>query len=249
MSEAPWKQHAIDAEVVTGEVTETMVEVTASDLVPVEPPESALVTPGQTHFTSSRGDIKDEDIFIPRLRLAQGQTPEVLSREAQPGQWVLLGGEATDECEVVILRMAHVREFRTPGQGDDGGKLLCYSPDYIQGIGDPGIVCSQCALKDWGDVGNSKERQPKCAEIYRYHVYDITHGQLAMLSFQRSSLNVAKTINTFLKQQDFGNFVVKLGSTKQEAGEGRQKFTFYKPTALPRPIDTDTKAAVSMLLG
>ena len=88
-------------------------------------------------------DFENDDILIPRLRLAQSLTREVVDNEAAPGQWLVPGWEAVDTVTLVPLAFGRLRELR------DGDDILCESRDAITGHGEPGGNCRTCSLARW----------------------------------------------------------------------------------------------------
>lgn len=251
---APWtrdrKDDAIEAEatVVEGEVTREV----SSAVEPVNVDSALAINNNEdreiaatSRTYSAQPDFKAKDLMIPKLRLAQGQTPEVLAREAQPGQWVLFGNEASDEVEVVFLAAGFARELRLRQQGSpDDRKILCRSADGEVGVGEPGGYCERCPLSMWTDRPGQKGKPPECSEIYTYQVYVLTHNALAILEFQRTGTDSAKLINTMMKVRGMQGFKVKLGSERRQNGNQ----IFFAPKITPRPITEEEAAIASMFI-
>lgn len=244
---APWKRERKDEEVIEATAVQTSgnegsdptykaVEVTDPNtaLAVQQEDEGAIASTSRTYSTAP--EFKMDELLIPRLRLAQGQTPEVLASEARPGNWVLLGHDAVEEVEVIIIGAGRARERRLKAPGtDDDGKILCRSADAVTGIGDPGIACERCPFADWADGPGGKRVPPACTMIYSYRAFSLTHGALCLLEFKRTGMDGAKLINTMIVTQGMGKFKVILKGTKREAGRN----TFYGPQVTPRPASKD----------
>ena len=60
-----------------------------------------------------------DDVYIPRLRIAQGLTKEVQEGTARPGQFLVTGFAPEEESvNLVPVGFTRMREYRDP---DDGG--------------------------------------------------------------------------------------------------------------------------------
>lgn len=102
-----------------------------------------------------------EFLALPRARLAQGLTPEVLEGQAQPGQWILPGGRVAGELRG---RVVGVRRARVLWQREPTPRVVCRSDDGATGVGDPGGSCAECPLSQWNDG------PPACTLLYEYMV-------------------------------------------------------------------------------
>lgn len=243
MSEAPWKGKATQQEpaVTVVEAEPTSAGVDFSAMVPVGPSaiaeveEPEISTGNRTY--SSQPHLDASEILIPRLRLAQGLTQEVMNGDVKAGVWLLMGQKPTDKVELVVLAMGRARELRD--MKADGQPILCQSPDGIWGTGDPGGECAKCPMAQWGTGGQrGKNSPPPCTGIYSYQCYSLTHQQLCLLEFKRTGLNTAKQINTMIMMRGVGNFVIELGSNQVKSNRG----TFYQAAATAREITPDERA-------
>jgi len=194
---------------------DSMIEAPAdSARVNGEQKSSALATYSQQPgFTS-------DDVFIPRLRLAQGLTAEVQDGTARPGQWLVTGFPPEEEVLLVPLGFARQRELRDK----DTREMLCFSLGGEEGTGEPGGVCAGCIANKWTEEGD-KRRPPTCSFSYNYIVYSEQHETLVKLTFQRMALNAGKMLNTIVAHQGIGNVVVKLSQDQRKGPKG----TYYVP--------------------
>lgn len=243
---APFKkaQDVIEAQVT--EVVDTTIDaaVQVDNALVVQDMEAqdSMVTMGSRTYSSEWTPGADE-IQMPKLRLAQGLTAEVMSQEAKPGQWLLIGQDPIDECEVVILKAGKARELRV-GTGDDRS-VVCRSNDAKVGVGEPGGACEECPLSKWVDNGKGqKGTPPACTLIFSYQCYSLTHDALCIIEFSRTAENQAKLLNTMLVTQGFGGFVARLRSTPKSNGNRR----WFEPQVLSRKISPEQRELVEGFL-
>jgi hypothetical protein len=189
----------------------------------VEEVEEAAIPKNALSVYNQAPVLDSNDLFIPRLRLAQGLTAEVQSGEAKPGQWLVLGHEPMAEANIIPVAMTRRRELRDP----DTRTTSCRSGDGLTGFGNPGGDCSACSEADWikPRTKNGKNLPPNCAFFYSYMVYVLEAETLAILEFSRTSITSGKMLNTIIAQRGLGTFAVRLSSVKKEGTKG----TFSAP--------------------
>jgi len=178
--------------------------------------------------------LEGQDLFIPRLRLAQGLTQEVQDGAAKPGQWLILGEKPMSEVSVVPIAMTRRRELRDP----DTRTTICRSGDGYTGIGNPGGDCSRCELAQWASSTSKKGKKntaPPCTFLYSYMVYVVEANTLAILEFSRTSITSGKMMNTMVAQHGVGTFAVRLTSAQRNGPMG----TYYTPTVNQMTVKAD----------
>lgn len=171
------------------------------------------------------------DLFIPKLRLAQGLTSEVQQGLAKPGDWLVLGSDPMKQPTIIPMMMVRRRELR---DSDENRVVLCRSSDSITGIGNPGGECATCPMNKWiqSKKAGGKNQAPPCTFIYSYIVYVVDTGELCVLEFYRTSIPTGKMLNTMVLQKGLGKFAVKLASNGQQGPKG----TYYQPSIVPTKI-------------
>jgi hypothetical protein len=190
----------------------------------VEEVEETAVSKNALSVYSDKPLLDGTDLFIPRLRLAQGLTQEVQNGEAKPGQWLILGTEPAAEVTVVPVLMTRRRELRDP----DTRTTVCRSGDAITGVGNPGGDCATCPMSMWvkSTKKGGKNSAPPCSFLYSYMVYIVEAKTMAILEFSRTSILTGKMLNTMIMQKGIGAFAVRLGAVSKQGPKG----TFYSPT-------------------
>ncbi len=205
-------------------------------IVPVEEGQASV----QLANFSNSVDFGSEDIVIPRIKLAQQMTAEVVEGSAKFGQWILTGYDAADELTVVPLLFARNRSLR-----DDAGAVLCRSTDGAFGVGDPGGECAKCPMTQWKENASGANFPPPCVFSYNYICYVVEYGAMGMMEFKRTSMNAGKTVNTICAQRGIGNFALKLKSTQSKSKKG----TYASPIVQPIVVDPEVLAQAKAFLG
>jgi hypothetical protein len=202
-------------------VFDDMVETgTGNDETNVEvyTPKSAMAS------YSDQASIDTSDVFIPKLRLAQGLTTEVTNGTAKIGDWLISGEDPMKKPVIVPVLMNKRRELRDP---DENRQVICRSTDSFTGVGDPGGNCATCPMSKWTESKkkNGKNVAPACTFIYSYVVYVVDLDKVVILEFSRTSIPAGKMLNTMILQKGFGNFAAQLSATTQKNNSG----TFSSP--------------------
>lgn len=217
---------------------------TTTDLIAVE--DAPAPTERMTRTFSADTDIFDDsDVYYPRLRLAQGLTPEVQNGEARPGDWLLIGNEPVTDVVFIPLMAGKNRRY----QLKDEDEVLCRSGDAKVGVGEPGGDCLQCPKAKWqADPRNPKKNAPpSCILTFSYVGYSVTHDQLVSLDLKDtvSQGGAARFINTLIKGRGYGTIGVQLLGAKETGQRG----TYYKVVPkVAKDIDESTYEVARMLI-
>lgn len=190
---------------------------------------------------SDTPDFDQDDVVIPRLRLAQGLTTEVQDGLARPGQWILTGFEPEDELTVIPVAFTKRRELRD----EDTREILCFSQDSKTGVGDPGGDCSVCPLQEWADGEGGRRVPPACNFQYAYLMYIVEFGALAAMSFSKSALRTGKLLNTIVAQRGMLNCAVKLSNSQRKGDKGN----YYVPSVNPTNVAEEVLEAARAKIG
>lgn len=176
---------------------------------------------------------------IPRLRLAQGMTPEVVNREASIGQYLLSNFPAYDEVDVVPMAVQNIREYKP----DPKSAPACQAPTGTWGIGSPGGDCSKCPLSKWGERNPStgKSAPPPCKNGVVLRAYSMTHRTLVDFKF----MGRAASMGTFIQSQAmaFGlnGFAVRLKAASVKNNLG----SWYEPKIEMLPEIPEEQRAIA----
>lgn len=153
------------------------------------------------------------EVMTPRLVLAQGLSPEVRERKAQSGDWLLLGHEPEQSVTLVIA--GHTEQRRFVEQGKQVAR--CWSPDAIQGYGNPGVKCEDCEFAKWTDTGRKDAQsgrtinlRPPCDELDTFVAFSLTHGMPVTWSLKGTGAKAARFLKTLSNGLGMGNFAVEV---------------------------------------
>jgi hypothetical protein len=183
------------------------------------------------------------DMAMPKIRLGQMQTPEVVDQLAKPGQFIVKGYPALDEIVIFPQAVAKTRELR-----NEDGEFLGRSPDGIRCCINPRTKCAVCPNAQWDRSDPKASKPPKCQEVWRYIVVSPEHDILAELVLQKTAIPTAGFINLQLKMKGPGKFALLLGSTREQS-KNRGGGFYYVPKATlypvsPNELDRARKMAV-----
>lgn len=196
--------------------------------------DSALVTapPAGVPMWSDTVALDPEMIQIPYLKLAQGLSAEVTRENAtaKMGDWLLPGYPEEKAVVVVPIQFGQSRTYAEKGE-DGSFNILCQSPvGHEHGIGQPGIPCAECPLKNWQPTDRVNERgqkvnaPPPCQAALEFVAWDETHQTVVRLSFRSTATQAGKQLAMLGATRGLGNFPVKLSSARKSG-----KFTYAVP--------------------
>lgn len=203
---------------------------------------STVVTARKYSADLSEIQFRPDEVTYPRLRLGQGQTPEVLAGEAKGGEWLLAGEKPCVAPVLIPMAFTRIRQMR-----DQDRSIVCQSPDSIYGVGEygagssgnPSGQCAKCPMSKWRpDPKNPKKNlPPPCTEIYSYVCYSVTHGSVCVLEMSRSAMQTAKFLNQMLQAKGFMNFGFTLAAQAIKGPKGQ----FYVPSLNVSQVSEEDK--------
>ena len=191
---------------------------------------------------NQKPEFSQDDVFLNRLRLAQGLTKEVQDGSARPGQYLVTGFAPEESVTLVPIGFGKMREHRNP---DDGREMLCYSKDALIGEGDPGGACAECPLNQWTPNPDKpgKNKPPICKFSYGYLFYSEQHDAVVAYRFKGMALNAGKGINTIVNHHGLRKVAITMGSEQKSGPSG----SYYIPnvTVVAEPDPALLEAAVT----
>lgn len=152
------------------------------------------------------------DLYISKLRLAQGLTPEVQNREASIGQWVLTACPPMDKPRVIPLLFA--KKVRRYGLVGTDKYVACNDHQ-----GPPEADCPNCRTQ-YEEKLASGNFESKVEDYYQYVVYVPEHSQPAILEFARSGMGAGRILNAMVATRGLGHFAIQLGSNQVKGQRG-----------------------------
>lgn len=121
--------------------------------------------PGRGGIIAGLGDtgIDAGDVALPRVVLTQGLSTAVSAGDAPVGVFY---NNLTDKVVGKAFDFVPIVAFRNRVRLVLGAGLVCRSLDMVQGQGNPGIACDDCALKDWPNDDTGKG--PACGVSHNW---------------------------------------------------------------------------------
>ena len=180
--------------------------------------------PRVVYTSDAKVDLSKLD--IPRLRLAQGMTPEVGDKKAQIGQYVLTNFPAMDEVKLVPFAAQSIRFYKP----DPKKPPQCQAPQGDFGFGDPGGVCAECPLSKWGvrDPKTGRASSPPCTEAISMRAYSLSHRSLVDFVFDGRRASKGAFIQQQAMTMGYAGFVITLRSGRAENDRGQ----WYEPDVI-----------------
>ena len=186
---------------------------------------------------STDGQVDDPDDMTPLpFRLMQGLSPAVMAGDARPGEYQVLGVGPIDNPVIVPVARNKSRNRRVEDPDDpDEQVLICHSPDGRTGHGTPGGDCATCPYSKW-----EGRTPPLCTDQWSFIIYMPNDGILAEWSLQRTSMPIAKTINSLISMSGFGKLAFELKSAERGRGSRKYFVPVLKKVDVPEDFDYDT---------
>lgn len=189
-----------------GVVPQKQAEPIKSSMPPAETSKPSIPATMDEPIEGLEG-VETDMLIIPRVKLVQKTSIETDIEGISAGFLVnsvtkeKIGNIINDpdsaiKTTVKIIPIVNGKSRLYFKEIEQGGGLLCRSNDGKFGIGEPGGVCANCPMIEWG---NNKEA-PSCTELINVYVmvegYD--YPMPLVLSFGRSSMSAGRQfINYF----------------------------------------------------
>jgi hypothetical protein len=149
----------------------------------------------------------------PYLTLLQGQSKAVQKKQGSAGQFKINNFQALDEITLIPVGLGNFRQYRAD-RNNPSAPITCESHDGVFGEGDPGGLCAQCPLSQWGprNPATGKSTRPPCTEGVMLAAVLGEYRQLVLFPLRSASVRLADDIRAQARFHGFGNFAVKMGS-------------------------------------
>lgn len=191
-----------------------IADATADDMTtnpPVTTEESAAVTTSDRGSWGKMPEVAADDIYVPRLKLGQATTAEVVAGDARPGQWVIQGyqGMATPTVVPIAYRKVHRRLGTQPGK-----PVACY--DHT---GPADVDCPNCRWQH-DPALNKGDFTAVLSSVHNFTVFVEEINGPAAVEFTGTSETAGKMLVGKAVSRGLCNFAVKLGSSPAKNGKG-----------------------------
>lgn len=169
--------------------------------------------PSRAVKISTDPDVGARDTAPPFLSILQGQSKAVQQKKGQPGQFMIRNFPALDTITLIPLGLGNFREYR-PDKASQNAPVMCSSQDGVIGHGDPGGVCEQCPLSQWGpkNPATGQSTRPPCTEGVMMAALLGEYRQPVLYPLRGGSIRIADDIRAQARFHGFGQFAIKVTS-------------------------------------
>jgi hypothetical protein len=202
--------------------------------------------------------IEMSDILMPRLKLTQNGSPEVVAKTVKPGSIILaLSGEDYGS-KVTITPIRHFRSRIKWNDRDDGGGIDCSAPDAVTPRDTKyAATCAECKHAEWdNEAKNKRDQAPSCTLYDNFMVLINDSREPVILPMERTKAKVARKIYSMgaLKGGNMRDWQYVLKVVEEKNSESQPYFNYQvdpspkkTPEALVKvaaEIFTNTKGKV-----
>jgi len=151
-------------------------------------------------FDDGLGDVTQEDLIIPRLRVGQKQS----EGDVEGKLFIDVTGDAVEEMTLVILKM-HKSRILFPEDFNLENDPLCKSddskvPNNAEDVFTPmSDTCADCEYAKWTKNDAGKSKPPRCNESWDFLVLDYNTFMPCWFSLKSTALKPARKIVSMLK--------------------------------------------------
>lgn len=213
------------------------IEKHQPDSTMAEVPEYLRRQPGQGQAAGLE-NMDRQDVTLPRLGLCQSMSPQRIKSDPkfiaglEEGNFFNTITQENYGNKVRIIPLLFYKTRLRFRSFDDGGGLLCQSPDSLIGIGDPGGNCLRCPFQMFKD-----NAPPECTLLFNYASLvvgkdgTVNPGSLVVDSFKSSGLSTARDWNSLirLRQVDMFAGIYEIESADKKEDKYTWKVQIVKP--------------------
>lgn len=231
------------------------------DLLPAIGGQSAELEPFRDEEVVSRKNVELGDIIVPRIKVLQGISDEVVKDGLRPGLFYLTNRKECLEPPIRGMIIFHSKSralFPQDSRPETAGLERCIAPQAIQGsqYGD----CATCQHKEWPKDENGKTppgQSPPCSLSNNY-VFLTQFGPY-VLRFSRTSFKAGADFlsDVAMADRNFWHHPVVVNvalDTKELKGGSGKKASYFKMTigwdrseVFPQPYRDAAKALYQKL--
>lgn len=206
----------------------------ASKAVALKETKTAVVKSTGGRKLTGRGfeNLEMTDILLPRIKLTQNGSPEVVDKSAKAGEIILaLSGENFGGKGVLITPIMHFRSRIKWKDRDDGGGIECSSPDgkIPRDTTKFSPTCSTCTHAEWDNTAKKKkDMAPKCTLYDNFLVMVNDSTEPIIIPFERTKMKVSKKLYSMgaLSGGDMWARQYKLSVVEEKNEEGQPYYNY-----------------------
>jgi len=183
------------------EVVEGKQKVVEEDqgTLPVANTSTEMTTQETEPFDDGMGEITQDDLIIPRLKVGQKQSPGDVAGKL----FIDVTGDMVDEMQLVLLKLNKSRVL-FPEDFSRDSEPLCKSQNFITPETSDKFTtmadkCSECTYGKWAKSNSGKQKPPRCQETWNFLVLDFESYMPCWFSLKSTALKPARKIISMLK--------------------------------------------------
>lgn len=154
--------------------------------------------PSDVPFDDGLGEVSQEDLIIPRLKIGQAQSDGDVAGKL----FIDITGDVIDEMELVLLKLTKGRVL-FPEDFSRDSEPLCKSQNFKtpeESVESPmSTECKECPYAKWTKSSTRKNKPPRCNEVWNLLVLDYENYVPCWLSLKSTALKPARKIISMLK--------------------------------------------------
>lgn len=178
-------------------------------------------------------NIGSQDVILPRLGLCQSGSPQRKKSDPkyidglEEGIFFNTVTKVIYGSKVRVLPVLFYKQRIRFTPMEEGGGILCQSPDSLHGIGDPGGLCIKCPKAQF-----QKNEPPECDEFYNFASIIVINNRivpenLAVVSMKSTAIPVAKGWNSRIRLTQRDIFASMYDITSAEVKKDSQSWHTY----------------------
>jgi len=195
---------------------------------------AAVEVPGYLKSESGKGleEVGTEDLLLPRLKLLQALSPEVVEEGVPAGEFFHSLTKKGMGNSVDIIPLYHFKSRIRWRSRDAGGGIICFSADgksysFNYAEEEAPSLCANCKMSNWNNKAEGKDRQPACTLYYNFVVLMLPDYQMIGLSFSKTSISAARKLITMVKYMGGNLDLFARKYTLSSKLVKKKEFTFF----------------------
>lgn len=192
-------------------------------------------------------DDSADDLVIPRIKIMQALSPEVMDQKASIGDIVnsLTLDKLNGKTFIPVCKFNNNIYWRDRA---DGGGIICRATDGKRGINEDGSVhfCTQCRKCEFDNTKQGREAIPVCTKYINFLGFFAGEYMPIILSFSKTNMTEGKKMYSMAKvtRQNIWNFGYTLNA--KEKTKSNNKWYIIDPISAGATSDEDRQIGMEL---
>jgi hypothetical protein len=163
----------------------------------------AFLVQGDNQKGRGMEETSSEDLILPRIKLLQGLSPEVLEEPplGKIGEFLHSLSKKCYGKELIFIPVYFFHSRIKWRDKAEGGGILCLSKDGKYPTISESLApasCLSCKDKDWNGHAEGEDKVPACTLYYNFIVL-VPDGDVVGLSLAKTQISAARRLITMIK--------------------------------------------------